>query len=119
MDNQLYLVGSRIKSNIDNTIPLNEKAIKLLKYYKFKLPKLSNQKYNAYLKEIGKLAGVNKIKLTSHVGRKTCGQLLLDFGYSIEAVSRILGHSDIKTTQMYYARSSFELVHKENLKFAS
>lgn len=117
-DAKYYLVGTRTKSRIDFAIPLHHKAMKLLSAYNFSFDTISNQKYNVYLKELAELAKLD-IKLTTHVGRRTCGQLYLNLGYSIEAVSRILGHSDIKTTQMYYAKSSFELVHNETLKMAS
>ncbi len=36
-------------------------------------------------------------------GRKTFGTIALNQGYSIESVSRMLGHTDIKTTQKHYA----------------
>lgn len=114
-ESKFYFVGSRSKSKNKFTIPLCEKAIYLLEKYNYKLPVISNQKYNKYLKEIAAFCNINKT-ITTHVGRKTCGQLFLNFGYSIEAVSHILGHADIKTTQMYYARSSFELVHSERLQ---
>lgn len=65
------------------------------------LPKLTNQKTNAYLKVIADLAGINKI-LTHHVARHTCATtILLANEIPIEAVSGWLGHTNIKTTQIY------------------
>ena len=64
------------------------------------LPVISNQKTNAYLKEIANICGVEK-RLTFHVARHTCGTLLLNEGMPIESVSKILGHADLRMTQHY------------------
>lgn len=66
------------------------------------MPAISNQKYNSYLKEVGEILGF-KTKITTHIGRKTFGTIALNDGYSIESVSKMLGHSNIKTTQAHYA----------------
>ena len=42
--------------------------------------------------------------LATHWARRTCGMLMLNKGYSIEVVAKVLGHSDIKTTQHCYAK---------------
>lgn len=55
---------------------------------------------NAYLKEIADLAGIRK-HLTTHVARHTFASISLSNQVSIEVISKILGHSDIKTTQIY------------------
>lgn len=67
-----------------------------------KLPVITNQKYNAYLKEIRDICGF-RINLTTYIGRKTFGTIALNQGYSIESVSKMLGHTDIKTTLKHYA----------------
>jgi site-specific recombinase XerD len=59
-----------------------------------------NQKVNAKLSAFAGAAGIDK-KVTFHVSRHTCATLLLSLGVGIETVSKILGHSDIKTTQIY------------------
>ncbi len=65
------------------------------------LPVLSNQKMNAYLKEIADLCGINK-NLTFHLARHTFATTVtLTNGVSIESVSKMLGHKSIKTTQHY------------------
>lgn len=43
----------------------------------------------------------NKKNISTHTARHTCATLLLTKGVSIESVSKILGHTDIKTTQNY------------------
>lgn len=65
------------------------------------LPIISNQKMNDYLKEIVAICGIEKT-LTYHVARHSCAtSVLLANGVPIETVSKILGHTNIKTTQIY------------------
>lgn len=64
------------------------------------LPVLSNQKMNAYLKEIADLAKIKKT-LTTHVARHTFASISLSNHVPIETISKMLGHADIKTTQIY------------------
>jgi site-specific recombinase XerD len=65
------------------------------------LPVLSNQKMNAYLKEIADLCNINK-NLTYHLARHTFATTVtLTNGVSIESVSKMLGHKSLKTTQHY------------------
>ena len=67
------------------------------------LPVLSNQKMNAYLKEIADFCGIKK-QMTMHTARHTFATTIaLGNGVSIESVAKILGHSDTKMTQ-HYAR---------------
>jgi site-specific recombinase XerD len=68
--------------------------------YGYSLPKISNQKYNDYLKLLAAGAGIDK-NLTSHVARHTYATYLLNKGIPIETVSRAMGHSNIKMTQHY------------------
>jgi site-specific recombinase XerD len=65
------------------------------------LPKISNQKVNAYLKIISDLSGLNQ-QLTHHVARHTFATTIcLNNNMPIEILSKLLGHSSIKTTQIY------------------
>ncbi len=64
------------------------------------LPMHTNQKMNAYLKEIADLCGIKK-RLTTHCGRHTYATIMLTKGVSIESVSKMLGHTNITTTQIY------------------
>ncbi|MBN1184321.1 MAG: integrase catalytic domain-containing protein, partial [Bacteroidales bacterium] len=84
-------------------IPVIGKVWKILAKYNFSLPSFSNQKYNAALKKIASEVGIRK-KLTTHVGRKTYGTILLNKDVPIETVSNLLGHSNIRTTQKHYAK---------------
>jgi site-specific recombinase XerD len=65
------------------------------------LPVLSNQKMNSYLKEIADVCGIQK-DLTFHIARHTFATTVtLTNGVPIETVSKMLGHTNIKTTQHY------------------
>ncbi len=65
------------------------------------LPVLTNQKSNAYLKEIADLCGIKK-NLTTHLARHTFGTTVtLSKGVPIESVGKMLGHRSLKTTQIY------------------
>jgi site-specific recombinase XerD len=65
------------------------------------LPINTNQKYNAYLKEVVTICGINKI-LTTHTARHTFATTVtLANGVPIETVSAMLGHKSVKTTQIY------------------
>lgn len=67
----------------------------------FLLPVLSNQKMNAYLKEIGDVCGIKK-PITFHLARHTFATTVtLSNGVPIESVSKMLGHRSLKTTQIY------------------
>lgn len=64
-------------------------------------PVPSNQKVNAYLKEIADVCGIHK-NLTFHVARHTMATTVcLVNGVPIESLSKVLGHTNIKTTQLY------------------
>ncbi|MBK8346985.1 MAG: tyrosine-type recombinase/integrase [Saprospiraceae bacterium] len=61
----------------------------------------SNQKLNAYLKELADICEITK-PMTTHIARHTFATtVLLSNGVSMEATSKMLGHSSIKTTQIY------------------
>ena len=65
------------------------------------MPVLTNQKSNAYLKEIADVCGINK-HLTTHLARHTFATTVtLANGVSISTVSKMLGHRSLKTTQIY------------------
>jgi integrase len=55
------------------------------------------------LKELGKLCGIAADKMTTHVGRKTAGTLLLNMGVPLPVVSKFLGHANVLITQKLYA----------------
>lgn len=76
---------------------------------------------NAYLKEIADLAGIKK-HLTTHVARHTFASMSLCNHVSIEVISKMLGHSDIRTTQIYAKmqdQAIYDDVEKMRRKFDS
>lgn len=109
-NDKLWIVKSRHKTDIDFIIPVLPETKALIEKYDdhplrqkkgVVLPVLSNQKYNAYLKEIADLAGINK-HLTTHLARHTFATTVtLNNGIPLEIVSKMLGHSSVKTTQIY------------------
>ena len=100
-----WIKTERAKTNIKANVPILPSCQKIIDKYVGKqstlLPKLSNQKMNAYLKEIADLCGINKY-LTWYVSRHTFATTVtLGNGVKIENVSAMMGHSNIKQTQHY------------------
>ena len=106
-DDSLWIIGKRAKTGVAFRVPLLEIPLMILDKYKGTLPNdeilpiISNQKMNAYLKEIATLCKIDK-NLSFHVARHTfTTTVTLSKGVSIESVSKMLGHTNIKTTQIY------------------
>jgi integrase len=101
-----FIKTHRIKTDERALILLLAKAKEILKKYEgqregFCFPAVSNQKMNAYLKEIADLSGISQ-NLTFHMARHTFATtVMLRQGVSLEVTQKALGHSDIKTTQIY------------------
>jgi len=110
VDGEQWIMTSRQKTETASRIPLLPVALSIMKRYADHpsckrdgklLPVLSNQKMNAYLKEIGNLCGITKA-FTYHTARHTFATTVtLANGVPIESVSKMLGHTNIKTTQHY------------------
>ena len=103
-DGNEWIQMIRKKTNRKISIPILPKAREILDKYDDKLPTLSNQKFNSYLKEISELVGINK-KLTHHTARKTFATTVLLFNnVPMEIVSELLGHSNMNITQSHYGK---------------
>ena len=110
IDGNDWLITSRQKTDTDVRIPLLPQAEELIKKYHDHpkavnygtlFPVISNQKMNAYLKEIADLCNINKA-ITFHIARHTFATTVtLSNGVPIESVSKMLGHSKLTTTQIY------------------
>lgn len=106
LDGRQWIMTKRQKTKIStNIILLDIPKMIIAKYASARkngklLPILSNQKMNSYLKEIGDICEIKK-NLTFHLARHTFATMSLSKGVPIESVSRMLGHSNIKTTQIY------------------
>ncbi|WP_119079460.1 site-specific integrase [Chitinophaga alhagiae] len=81
------------------------------------LPVKSYHNYNGYLKEIQDLCGI-PFDLTTHVARHTFATTVcLDHGVPLETVSRLLGHTNIRTTQIYAKISTRNIsMHMQRLE---
>ena len=71
---------------------------------------LTNQRTNSYLKEIADICGIKK-DLTFHMARHTFATMSLSKGVSMESVSKMLGHTNIKTTQIYVRITNKKIEH--------
>lgn len=110
VDGNQWIFTSRQKTESPTRIPLLPQAEAIIEKYKDHpkcinegkvLPVLSNQKMNAYLKEIADLCSIHKT-LTFHIARHTFATTItLSNGVPIETVSKMLGHRSIKITQHY------------------
>ena len=102
-----WIYTKRKKTGIPSNVPLLPPALVILNIYKLQnningiFPMITNQKTNTALKQIAHLCNFNK-NLTFHSARHTFATTVtLTNGVPIETVSRMLGHNDIKTTQIY------------------
>lgn len=104
-DGNLWIMTNRTKTAIRENVPVLPPAMAVIKKYKNKqiglLPQISNQKMNAYLKEIADICEINK-HLTWYVSRHTFATTVtLGNGVRLEHVSAMMGHTNIKQTQHY------------------
>lgn len=110
IDGKNWIIYHRGKTGIRASIPMLLPAMEIIEKYRFDpecnadkklLPVISNQKLNSYLSEIAGICDINK-KLTTHVARHTFATTVtLSQGVPIETVSKMLGHTSLKTTQIY------------------
>jgi len=110
IDGEKWISIKRQKTNTPSRIPLLPAASALLNQYQenriclntgMQFPVLSNQKMNSYIKEIADFCGIKKI-ITFHIARHTFATTVtLLNGIPIESVSKMLGHTNIQTTQHY------------------
>ena len=94
------LSSTRTKTDESYISLLLPEAEAILLKYDYVLPRITNEKYNDYLKLVGAGAGLNK-NLTTHVARHTYATYLLNRNIPIETVSRCMGHANIRMTQNY------------------
>ncbi|MGV3458864.1 MAG: site-specific integrase [Flavobacterium sp.] len=110
IDGGLWISISRAKTDTCVRVPLLPQAKELIEKYRddpraqhsgTAFPVISNQRMNGYLKEIADICGITK-KLTFHIARHTFATTVtLSNGVPIESVSKMLGHTSIRTTQIY------------------
>ena len=120
---QLWIHKPREKTAIMSRIPLLPYTIELLRKYETDktcrergrmLPIPSNNKMNAYLKEIAAICNIDKT-LTTHCARHTFACLAVEYGMPIDVLAKILGHSNTNMTR-HYAKFSEQLIGREMQK---
>jgi len=110
IDKNRWIIKKRKKTNVVSKIPLLDTPARIIEKYKdyprsanvsTLLPVPSNQKMNAYLKEISDITEIKKV-LTTHTARRTFATtIMLQNGVNIEAVSKMLGHTSLFMTRKY------------------
>ena len=117
-----WISSKRVKTGTKISVVLFEGAKLIIEKYKnyprkkgHVFPIYSNQKTNDYLKEIATACGIDK-DISFHMARHTFATLTLSKGVPIESVSRMLGHKNIKTTQIY-AKITNKKIEEDMAKF--
>ena len=93
-------VGERIKTGVAYVSQLLPPVVEILERYNWQTPKINNAQYNACLKVIQQALGFTS-KLHSHLARHTFATWMLSNGVSLEHVSKMVGHTNIRQTQRY------------------
>ncbi|WP_252737024.1 site-specific integrase [Reichenbachiella agariperforans] len=127
IDGEVWINVDRTKTGTSSNVPLLPIALEILNKYENHpvtknsgklLPVVSNQKINAYLKELQNLCNISK-NITFHMARHTFATTVtLSNGVAIETVSKMLGHTNLRTTQIY-AKVVQEKVSKDMQKLKS
>ena len=112
-----YIHKQRRKTNTFFTAVVFPDGVEVLKRYGFVLPVLSNQKYNAYLKQIADLCDIEK-PLHTHVARHTYATMCLNHGVRVEVVAKLLGHSTTKVTTHYAKFVQSTIISEVNEAFS-
>ena len=117
MDDKQWIMTKRQKTSTETNVLLLDTPKSIIAKYSHKtyrngtlFPVLSNQKVNAYLKEIADLCGIKK-NLTYHLARHPFATMSISKGVPMESVSKMLGHTNIKTTQIYARITNKKIEH--------
>ena len=100
IDGVTVINSKRKKTDIQFISILLNEAKAVLEKYSYKLPIISSQKYNDYLKLLSVGAKIDK-NITTHSGRHTYATYLMNKNIPIETISKAMGHSNIRMTQHY------------------
>jgi integrase len=105
-----WIKNKRIKTSVEYMVPVLPIVQKIMDKYTDHperqekdcvIPEISNQNYNGYLKEVAEKCNINK-NISSHTARHTFATTItLNNDVPLEVVSKMLGHTDTKTTQIY------------------
>lgn len=120
-DDNLWINVHRVKTSRSYKVPLMPQAKMIMEKYDnedsdYVFPRISNPKFNAYLKEIADVVGI-KINLTHHIARKTFATTVLLYNdVPMEVVSKLLGHSKMQTTQEHYGQIVERKISEEMIR---
>lgn len=121
MEGRQWLISNRYKTGIDSNVLLLDIPLSIIKKYDDKdrkdnkvFPMMSNQRINSYLKEIADLCGIKK-NLTFHLARHTFATMSISKGVPMESVSKMLGHTNIRVTQIYARITNKKVEHDMEL----
>ena len=117
LDDKQWIMTKRQKTSVATNVLLLDIPKNIIEKYSGKtyrdgklFPMLTNQRTNSYLKEIADICGIKK-DLTFHMARHTFATMSLSKGVSMESVSKMLGHTNIKTTQIYARITNKKIEH--------
>lgn len=111
-----WLHFKSIKTGIELRLPLHllfeGKALAILDRYNIEeFSDLGcNSDVNKYLSQIAEIARIRK-HITYHTARHTCATLLIHQGVPITTVQKLLGHTSVKTTEIYSEILSSTILH--------
>ena len=112
-----WIMTQRQKTSVETNVLLLDIPKAIIAKYGGKIyrngklfPMLTNQKTNSYLKEIADICGIKK-NLTFHLARHTFATMSLSKGVPMESVSKMLGHTNIRTTQIYARITNKKIEH--------
>lgn len=105
-DDHLWIISRRQKTDVSSNVRLLEIPKKIIEKYRgmnpngniFPMP--SNTTCNTQIRIVAALCGITK-DVTYHLARHTFGTLMLSQGVPIESLSKMMGHTNISTTQIY------------------
>ena len=107
-DGHDWIISRRQKSDVTSNVRLMEIPKRIIEKYKnttrndFIFPVPTNKVCNSYIdKLIQELGIVTEQKVTFHTARHTFGTMFLTEGVPLESLSKMMGHKNISTTQIY------------------
>ena len=107
-DGNMWIIKRRQKTNTASNVRLLEVAQNIIKKYEgltkddYLFPRICNATCNTHLKTIMADCGSVKHKpISFHWARHTFGTLFVTEGIPLESVSKMMGHKDLRTTQIY------------------
>jgi site-specific recombinase XerD len=110
-----FLILKRKKTGAQCIVPLSEEVVKMVATFNY--PYYTNAFFNKQLKLLQRLSGIPG-RLTSHIGRKTFTQRMINEGWPMESVSRMLGHTTTVITERHYGEVGIMRMVADVLKAA-